>query len=269
MSARVDLVVTDLDGTLWHDERELHPWTRAAVDELARRGVPLLVATGRRVGSAQRALAPFGMAPPAVLLNGSLGVDLDTGERFHRGGFETDAALRVLAAFEQHGVDPCLYVEGESPSVYISATPSTHPDHLASFGDGVRAARLGDVATSERVLAFGVLGIDGDIGSAIASSLAPVATPHFDVDRMYGGHALMVAPSGDSKWDGVVAFCDRHGLDSARVLAIGDGPNDVEMLRDAAVAVAPSDGHPDALAIADHVVDPASVGGWASLLDLL
>ncbi|MDJ0767165.1 MAG: HAD family hydrolase [Ilumatobacter sp.] len=265
----IDLVVTDLDGTLWDTEGALHPRTEAALDTLAERGVPLLVATGRRAGAARRALGKVGLAPPAVLLNGSLGIHLATGDRFHLGGFETDAAQRVLAAFEANGVDPCLYVEGEAPAVFVSDTPSTHPEHLASFGDSVRTASLADVVAAERILAFGVLGIERDVGEAVVASVGDVATTHLDVDRHYGGGWLSVAPRGDSKWDGVVAFCGRHGLDASRVLAIGDGANDVRMLMSAAVAVAPSDAHPDALGVADHVVAPAADGGWAELLDLL
>lgn len=269
VGAAIELVVTDLDGTLWEREGEVHERTLEAIDELAVREVPLLVATGRREGSTRRGLERAGLAPPAVLLNGSLGVDLASGERFHLGGFEPDEALGVLAAFEANGVDPCVYVDGQSPSVFVSERPATHPQHLASFGDSVAVASLAEIVASQRVLAFAVFGIDGEPGAKVAAALGGFGTSHFAADRIYGGHGLSVAPRGDSKWDGVAAFCQHRGLDAGRVLAIGDGPNDVEMLVTAAVAVVPSDGHVDALARADRVVDPASAGGWADLLDLL
>lgn len=85
---RIELVVTDLDGTLWEQEEVLHDRTRAAVLHLIdQRTPPLLIATGRRVASTRDPLAAFGLAPPAVVLNGALGLDLASGERFHRGGF--------------------------------------------------------------------------------------------------------------------------------------------------------------------------------------
>ena len=52
------------------------------------------------------------------------------------------------------------------------------------------------------------------------------------------------------------------------MLAIGDGPNDVELLTHAAVAVVPESAFPDALAVADHLVPPPD-GGWAKILDLV
>jgi hydroxymethylpyrimidine pyrophosphatase-like HAD family hydrolase len=79
----------------------------------------------------------------------------------------------------------------------------------------------------------------------------------------------MVAPEEQSKWDGVLSFCRLRGLDPSRVLAIGDGPNDAELLSHAAVSVAPRNGHPEIVARAHHTVPPPADGGWARILDLV
>ncbi len=50
---------------------------------------------------------------------------------------------------------------------------------------------------------------------------------------------------------------------------MGDGPNDVEMLEHAAIALVPEDGHPLAIAQADRVIGRAADGGWADVVDLL
>ena len=66
-----------------------------------------------------------------------------------------------------------------------------------------------------------------------------------------------------------MAFCRERDLDPDRVLAVGDGANDVELLEAAKVACAVAGGHAAALALADHVIDPPAAGGWAALLDLV
>ena len=110
--ATVDLVVTDLDGTLWFGHEETHPASRSPTwRELERRGIPVLVATGRRVTSTRNPLARLGFAPPAVMLNGAIAIDLATGERFHSHQYTADDASRVLAAFRAVGVEPCVYVD--------------------------------------------------------------------------------------------------------------------------------------------------------------
>jgi hydroxymethylpyrimidine pyrophosphatase-like HAD family hydrolase len=266
----VDLVVTDLDGTLWHTDDEIHPDTVAAVAELRRRNVPLLVATGRRVGSTRRPLARMGMAPPAVVLNGALALDLATDERFHRAPFPADEAAAVLAAFAAAGLSPCIYVDRGPVEVLVGDEPSTNPGHLRDLGDTAATADLTTVVSETPVLAFSLIGVPHGPLVAAAEAVGDGSEVHLDRALDYPGYASMtVAPRGQSKWDGVEAYCRRAGLDPARVLAIGDGPNDVELLTGAAVAVVPENGHPAALALADHTVPPPGDGGWSALLDLL
>jgi len=93
------------------------------------------------------------------VLNGALGVDLGTGERFHHGGFTARDAAIVLEVFQSQGIDPCIYVDHDEYAVAVSGSPSSHPDHLASFGADVRTDDLTRVVQCERVLGFSVLGI--------------------------------------------------------------------------------------------------------------
>lgn len=265
----IQLVVTDLDGTLWDGTEFVHERTLKAWAEVERRGVPVLVATGRRVASTMGPLAGFDLRPAAVCLNGALGLDLADGRRFHRDSIEAAAAAAVLAAFRDQGLQPCVYVDRDDVAVYVDAAPSTHPEHLASFGTECATDDLARVCAQETVLGFSVLGLPEEHLAAVAAALDGVGVAHLSPDRGYGGHTLTVAGPTMSKWNGVVAYCAERDLDPGRVLAIGDGPNDAELLAAAAVSVVPADGHRTALELADHVVAAAVDGGWAEILDLL
>jgi len=266
----IELVVTDLDGTLWETPSTIHPTTVPAVRELERRGVPLMVATGRRLASTRDPLADLGLAPPVVVLNGALAVDLGTGERIHRHGFTAERARQVLDAFADVGLSPCVYVDDDEVHVYVSHDPSTHPEHLASFGEWVQTRDLYEVVAELPILAYAVLAVPPSVVEGLEEPLRALANPHVSSERQYGGGlTVTVAPPGLSKWDGVAAFCEHKGLDVTKVLAMGDGPNDLELLDGAAVAVVMADGHPDALARADHVLPRSAEGGWAQVLDLL
>lgn len=269
MSRSIELLVTDLDGTVWHRPDEVPAVTRAALHRVVDDGPSLLVATGRRASSTRVPLAALDLAPPAVVLNGALGLDLATGERFHEGGFTDGSAAAVLAVFAAHDVRPCVYVDHDVHPVRVGEGPSTHPDHVVSLGDELLVCDLDEVVVDHHVLAFGVLGIDEGLARRLGDELARIAVPHVDADRQYTGWSVTCSPMDRSKWDGIEAWARRLGVDAEAVLVIGDGPNDVEMLDRAGVAVVPSDAHPAALALADHVVAPAAAGGWAELLDLL
>jgi hydroxymethylpyrimidine pyrophosphatase-like HAD family hydrolase len=229
--------------------------------------MPVLVATGRRLTSTRVPLARLGFAPPAVVMNGALVMHLETGERLHRHTYGADEARRVLDAFRAAGVEPCVYVDHDRVDVFVSGRPSTHPAHLENLGSTAEQGNLDDVVESVPVLMFGIMGHD-DAGrlTDVASALLGAAETHLAPSDQYGGHSFTVTPLGLSKWVGVVAFCEHHGIDPGRVLAIGDGPNDVELLAAAAIAVVPSDACADALDLADRVVASPRAGGWAEIL---
>ncbi|MFV0308219.1 MAG: HAD family hydrolase [Desertimonas sp.] len=269
----IELVVTDLDGTLWHTDDHVPAPVLGAVAELERRGTPLLVATGRRLASTRGPLARHGLAPPAVVLNGALGVDLVDGARWHRAAFEPTEANAVAAAFASVDVAPVAYVDHVDHDTVVSESPDTHPDHAAALAARSRVVRRDELATAiagEVVLGFGMIGAAAAVAEAARGAVAALAEVHLDRSMDHpGSMTLTVAPRGQSKWNGVLAFCDRRGLDSTRVLALADGANDLELLERAAVGLVPSVAHPEALSRATTVIGPAAEGGWAAVLDHL
>jgi hydroxymethylpyrimidine pyrophosphatase-like HAD family hydrolase len=276
----VDLVVTDLDGTFWHTDDHVPAAVLAAVAELERRGIPLLVATGRRLASTRDPLARMGLSPPAVVLNGAQGVDLATGDRFHLAPFPTDEAMAAYDAFMSVGLSPVVYVDHPRFDVFISQSPDTHPGHVRSLGDtaGRRWAPdprsaiddLRQAVADTPVLGFSLIGTPFPEAEAAVAALEPIAEAHLDRSIDYPGMAsLTAAPRGQSKWDGVLAYCALHHLDPGRVLAVADGPNDLELLAHAAISAVPKVAHPAALDLASTVIPSAQDGGWAEILLLL
>jgi hydroxymethylpyrimidine pyrophosphatase-like HAD family hydrolase len=276
----VELVVTDLDGTFWDAATRVAPAVLAAVGELERRGVPLLVATGRRLASTRDPLAEAGLAPAAVVLNGAMGIDLATSERFHLAPFPVDGALAVYDAFVGAGLSPVVYVDHPRYDVFISSSPDTNPAHVEALGDtaGRRWGPEGRSATDDLratiaevpVLGFSMIGIEFEKAEVAFAAVSGIAEAHLDrsIDHPHMA-AMTVAPLGQSKWDGVVAFCEARGLDPTRVMAVADGPNDIELLTNAAVRVVPKIAHPRALELATDVIPSAEDAGWSEVPSLL
>lgn len=270
MTTDVSIVVTDLDGTFWYTDDSIPPEVVSAVHTLDDRGIPFLVATGRRLNSTRVPLAAAGLVPPVIVLNGALGVDLPTMDRFHVRPYSSDDARSVLDAFRSAGLDPVMYVDDPDVEAFVSTRPSTHPDHVRMLSPNLVVDDLERVAAEERVLGFSLIGVPRERAEAAQLSIGDLAESHLDRSIDFPGLATFtVAPSDQSKWDGVLAFCNRNDIDPSGVVALGDGTNDVELLDNAAIALAPSDAHPEILDLADSVIPPASEGGWAKVLDFV
>ncbi len=263
-SPPIEMVVTDLDGTLWMNHT-VPDDTRAALAELERRDIPVVAATGRRLRSARLALIDAGLGHlPCVGLNGALAAD--RGEVFHSAAFTADDARAVFDLFVAGGITPVGYLvperDGESIDAVAVEGVSTHPEHLAVLAPTLSRAPIDFSA----LVAFSVLGVS-------FASLEPIRTRIerqcaadcvLSPDRAYGEHNLAATARGVSKWSGVLAYCARHAIDPRRVLTIGDDDNDATMLAEATVGLALPHASPRALASADAVVDR-----WTQLLDYL
>ncbi|MFT3855609.1 MAG: HAD family hydrolase [Ilumatobacteraceae bacterium] len=266
MGSTIELVVTDLDGTLWGVDRVVHPRALAALQELERRGVPVLVATARRSGPVRQLLAHNGLRLPAVLLDGAVVRDRSW-TTIHVDAFEPATAAAVLDGFRRHDIEPTIGVlTDDERDARLGPRPSTHPDHVAYLADWSRRADLDAVVADEVVQSFSVCGVDRGLVQPIADDLATLAAPILSWDAVYDAYTLTVGPIGVHKWRGIQAFCAHHGLDDRAVLAIGDGLNDVEMLRAAAVACVVDGSDAQVLACAHHLVDGPATGGWADIL---
>lgn len=276
LGGSVDLVVTDLDGTLWDGTGIMHPRTRAAVDMIREASLPLLVATGRRAASAWPVMELNDIALPAVLLDGAVGNEFRSPRPFCCHPFPRALAGAVLEAFESLGVGPCVNVDPSGTDdaerdIVIGERTMTHPEYLRRLLPFVREEDLHGAVATLPVLAFTVVAPDMATARrlALGVTFATGVAAAVSADRTLGGVHLSFRSPGVSKWSGVSAYCALEGLDPDRVLAIGDADNDLELLRKASFAVVVADGSPGALELADAVVPPAGDGGWAELTSML
>jgi haloacid dehalogenase-like hydrolase len=203
------------------------------------------------------------------VLDGALGLDLRDGRVFHQVAFPPGAARQVLDAFAAAGLSPCVYVDRPGVDLVVGDQPSTHPDHLTRARPWVAVDDLHRVVEAEPVYAFAVVGRPAALLGPVPRLVGPAGSASVVGDLIYGGSTVQVRPPKVSKWSGVLAFCAERGLDPARVLAVGDGANDLELLEGAAVACAVATATPALLARADHVIGPPASGGWAAVLDMV
>lgn len=270
MNGDVELVVTDLDGTLWSRSNRVHRKTLSALEALARHDIPVLVATSRRPGSARRILDANDLCFPAVLFDGALGRDLRNGSCFHRHAFDAGTASDVLNSFTELGIEPCVNVVSDSEvDAYLGASPATHDEHVRFIEPWVQRAHLGDIVSVQPVLSFVVCGVPAELLRPVANSVDRLAAATITPDPQYGEFGISVRPKGVDKWEGVASFCAQNGLDGTKVLAIGDGENDVELLSHAAIPCAIDGSCDNLVAQARHLIGRPEDGGWARVADLV
>ncbi|MEM1415593.1 MAG: HAD family hydrolase [Myxococcota bacterium] len=267
---RIRAIVSDLDGTLWSGRAEVHPATRAALDTLEAREVPVAFATGRRLVSAREGLDPLGWEGPLITMNGAVGTDLRTGEEWHRCAFTAAQAATLWEQLTAAALRPVVYVCDRTTDVILPEGCSTSAAHYRHFPVGAPVDPR-PWMDSGRIIGFALCGVRGDVArraEGVARQLMASAEVHVGPDATYGGLWLAIGPRAATKETAVAAWCTARGLSSGGVLAVGDGGNDLGLLAWAGLSVAVR-GSACAAVGADALIDPPSTGGWAQLLELL
>ncbi|MCQ3811944.1 MAG: Cof-type HAD-IIB family hydrolase [Acidimicrobiia bacterium] len=261
--------MTDLDRTFWGLDCVAPAAHLDALVELEAAGHVVLAATGRRLQNISRLFDLNGLELPAVALDGSVGMDFATKERFHRIAFDPAALWKLLDILEVHGIRPCLYIDDHGEpggDVAMPENPSSEPSHLRFLDEDVNHA-LSPVDVEADVLELVLTGLPSHLAHLAAKSVHSQSLGVARVDEpdpLYGGSRLTVSPPGVSKVSGVEAFCQWTGqpFDFA---AIGDGINDLELLEAASISIAIANSHASQAANPDHIIDSPERGGWATV----
>jgi hydroxymethylpyrimidine pyrophosphatase-like HAD family hydrolase len=262
MTSQPWLVALDIDGTLLDYDQTLSDAVGDAVRDVRAAGHHVVLASGRSL---------IAMTPVAQLLgietgwmvcsNGAVTVRLDPAEP---GGwrvtdtmtFDPEPAMRLLHA--------------EMPGARFA---------VEDVGVGFRLSELfpdGELDGAQQVVGFEELAGGGEVTRVVVRS--PDGTSddfHRLVERLgldevtyaVGYTAWMdIAPQGVSKATGLEQVRERLGVDPSRTLAMGDGHNDVEMLRWAARGVAMGHADEAVRAAADEVTGTVEDDGAAKVL---
>ena len=107
----------------------------------------------------------------------------------------------------------------------------------------------------------------GLTSAAMMAALAPAVGDVADLTYSHPRGLLEISPAGVTKAVGLAEVAERLGIAAADVVAFGDMPNDLEMLRWAGHGVAMGNAHPMLRDVADEVTASNAEDGLALVLE--
>ena len=226
-----------------------------AVQRIIDAGVPVVMSTGRSWMATQVIVEALEL-PPAlhVCSNGAVVVDYQPFELVRHVTFDTAPVIdRVVEV-----TNAIIAVEEIGRGYRVSAA---FPDGEL-YGDTVHESI--ESLRSRPVSRVIVRDPDGDEAEFmdLAQRLGLHGVSYFVGWKCW----LVIAPEGVDKAAGLEVACERYGVAQEDVLALGDGYNDIEMLRWAGRGVALGGAPAEVLAAADHVTGYFADGGTAEEL---
>ncbi|KAF8061109.1 TOC34 [Scenedesmus sp. PABB004] len=262
----ISVIATDVDGTLLNSSQQLTPRVEAAVRAAGDAGVPLIVATGKARGPWVPSVLPrLGSSSrlPGVFLQGLLIADAD-GNVLRSQTLPDDVVESCIAIAAERRVTLAAYCHDR---IFV-ATTDEHTDRLLFYAEptpepvGDLAAHLLGAREVHKLIWLAPQHEIDAMRPAAEDALRGRATCTTALSGM-----LEVLPLGASKGAGVAWLLGELGLDAGGLLALGDGENDIEMLRLAALGVAMGNAGPAVRAAADVAVAPNDADGVAEAIE--
>jgi hypothetical protein len=257
------LVATDLDGTLLRTDETASLRTTAAIERTLEAGIPFVICTARPA----RWIGP--LAPivsgrgTAICANGGVIWDIASETVLRQFPIPCEAALEVVARLRPLLPQAAWAVERPTAFAHEPAYRSRWPVPDDTVVDAIEVL-LGSApvklmlrspaATADRLVSIAREAV-GDLVEVTHSSTADTL--------------LEMSAAGVSKGSSLAALCESLGIAPGDVLAFGDMPNDLPMLRWAGRSVAVANAHPEVLAAAGEVTASCDEDGVARVLERL
>jgi Cof subfamily protein (haloacid dehalogenase superfamily) len=251
----VRAIFIDMDGTLLTASNNISRRNMEAIYRLINQGVNVFLATGRHYEVTAPYHKELGLRTPMICLNGAAIHDAQTGrviqmetvrlneERFHH--LTAESPYNVLIHTAQG-----LYCKETSEEI----------DYWTKVGK-IPPRYIGDLrqANYQDVLKYSVL------TGAPSPKLSSLFKKEAEVIDWNNGFEL-VAPNV-SKWSAIKSLLTEFQISPNEVVTIGDGPNDIEMLRHAGTGVAMGNASGKVKSAADFITGHHENDGLAEFIE--
>jgi hydroxymethylpyrimidine pyrophosphatase-like HAD family hydrolase len=283
------MVASDLDGTIVRDDYTISERTLAALRACADAGVLVVFVTGRPPRWMPVIAERTGHVGLAVCANGALVYDMGADRVVEVRPIPT-ADVRAMVNLLRDHVPGCSFGLELADGFAMERSFGRHPDDARveqAIGPIDELLRR-DFVVAKLLCRLPLPGASQDAGAGPRSTLVKVdespsvlnkvdESLRLARDLLEGlGEAVFSDPSwrlleigatGVTKATTLAMLAAEHGIGPDDVVAFGDMPNDVPMLRWAGRGYAMDGGHPEAIAAADAVAPPCDEDGVAQVLE--
>ncbi len=266
---RYRMIALDMDDTLLGSDLKISPDTVDRIRQAKEKGVQIVIATGRMF----RAIIPYLQelnleVDPVIVYNGAMVKRLSDSKPMVHHPIPVDLAREVANCIERAGsqvnvyLDDQLFVRAKTPEVlrYMKKT-RVDSTEVGPIGEFFNEGFAGQGPTKMLVIHYDLTEIDQlrkDIQDKFGDILTITGSkPYF----------IEITKRGISKGYALAELAKISGYTAEQVIAIGDGLNDLSMVKWAGLGVAVANAHPDLQKAANYVTSSCDEEGVTQVID--
>lgn len=262
------LYMADLDGTLLGNDGKLSHYTKTTINALIEHGLPFTVNTSRTPRSVMPVIEGLKLKLDAVLMNGSLFYNTQSGAFGSLVLLPKSAASAALAVCDKFLCEPFVFelADGDVSVFYSTAQLAETEKFMRDRAEYYREFKKVPKAFLQREAAYIVCADKTEKLTRLKAELDKLhdisCSLFYDDNDETALLEIYAAVAG--KKNATERFMKEHGFD--RVVAFGDNLNDTEMLQFADWGIAVANAKNAAKQAADEIIESNSSDGVAKWL---
>lgn len=275
----VQIIASDMDGTLLNDKMVISKRNAAAVKEAQKQGIHFIVSTGRAYDEVKPLITEAGFNCPMITLNGAFVLD-ENGKEISAAPIPDSIAKKIMLTLKKNG----LYFEVITAKGVCSDNKAKRIENFAELLASISPDtpyKLAVTLASARMELMNINYVDNYmdlvddpktvIGKIVVFSpegqkvLGPIK------DELSKNDNLVITSSGPGnieinhvnaqKGVALQAYADSLNIPMYNVMAIGDNNNDVSMLKAAGISYAMGNGSDEVKMLAKYITAPNTEDG--------
>jgi Cof subfamily protein (haloacid dehalogenase superfamily) len=267
--ANIKALALDLDGTILAPGAVLSERTIATVNKCMKRGLKIIIATGRAIEGAEPFRAPLGVGGPMIYYNGAVIAEMPEGKILKATLLDKRMAEFCVELSRETGIFCQIYfLNGEKIALLSEWDGPEREMYHKHTGILSELGNLKD-ALDQREL-------PGCVKTMFLAEPELLAELRLRLEKRLGGGVyiaqtlrtfLEVMDAKVSKGQGLSFVMERLSLRREEVIAFGDEENDIPMFAGAGFSVAPSNAKDAVKACSDLIIGSNAEDGVAVFLE--
>jgi Cof subfamily protein (haloacid dehalogenase superfamily) len=263
------LIALDLDGTALDSNRAIRPATKEALAEAQKRGIKVVLVTGRHHVATHPYHHELGLPTPAVCCNGTYLYDYGRAEVLRGAPLRKEQARSLLTHCRREGVHTLIYsghaMNFEVQNDHLTGLIDWANQYPAAIRPVLRLIPSFDRLIDDEAILWKFV-ISHDDRAVVERCVAAMGA---ELDLSYEWSwidRVDVAQSGNSKGARLAEWAKSQDIRLDEIIAFGDNLNDISMLKLAGLGVAMGNGEAEVKDIADLVTTTNDTDGIAETL---
>lgn len=226
-----DLIALDIDDTLLRSDFTVSPANRDALRRCREAGVAVTLATGRMLQSVLTFARELEIVGAVVAYNGAMVAEAPSGRVLEHTPLPLDRARLLINQLRTCQLHINVYINDQ---LFIEKQTPEAADYCRVCGVQARVIPFAEILQNAptKVVAIGAPerldGLQPSLARSFGDLHVTRSKPHY----------LEFMKAGVTKGFGLQAAARHHGFPRSRVAAVGDAPNDIEMIGWAGLGVA-------------------------------